>query len=61
MKMLGGEGGLWERLRDEDEDERLWWGVVRTVERCEKGWDMRDEDGGLCWDEDCETWVAARV
>jgi hypothetical protein len=63
-------------------DER--WGAVRTVERCEKGWEMRDEDGGLCWemkiekhrrerlrvkmgvgamlrDEDCETWMAARV
>ena len=33
-------------------DER--WGAVRTVERCEKGWEMRDEDGGMCWEMEIE-------
>ena len=54
MKMLGGEEGLWERLRDEDEDEDggLWerlrdededgglWERLRDVRKVER-WEMK--------------------
>jgi hypothetical protein len=55
-----------QEIRDEDwglwwgavrKVERWRWGAVRTVERCEKGWEMRDEDGACAEDEDWETWA----
>jgi len=42
MKTLGGEGGLWERLRDEDEDEETW-----VAARVEKGWEMKMKMGAM--------------
>jgi hypothetical protein len=52
IKMLGREGGLWERLRVEDEDGGLWERLrdVRKVERWKRGavlrWRLWNMGGG---------------